>query len=143
MFTIFFVQGHQQFTSISCFSEVQGKYILRWDCHEKRKILKDRYFHQMNNKNTLRNEDYCATCRTLGLISVVMFLFYVGCYFHRLSKPVFFFQSKKTIPLLKKKEKRRQSSLSCTHKKWIMSQEGKGSRVPTPRHVMFVFRERG
>lgn len=24
-----------------------------------------------------------------------------------------------------------------------MSQEGKGSRVPTPRHLMFVFRERG
>ncbi len=77
-----------------------------------------------------------------------VFVFFVLCwlcYFHRLSKPVFFFQSKKKQFLCWKKEKRRRHkcSLSCTHKKWIMSQEGKGSRVPTPRHVMFVFRERG
>lgn len=37
----------------------------------------------------------------------------------------------------KKKEKR---SLCCTHtKKWISSQEGQGSRVPTPRHFNVHF----
>lgn len=102
------------------------------------RILKDIYFHQMNNKNTLRNEDYCATCRTLGLISVVVvfFFFYLcwQCYFIDLSKPVLFLKAK-NISFVEKKEKRRHNcSLSCTHKKWIMSQEGKGSRVPTPRH---------
>lgn len=39
-------------------------------------------------------------------------------------------------------KKKRKCSLSCTHiKKWILSQEGQGSRVPTPRHfnVLFFF----
>lgn len=39
--------------------------------------------------------------------------------------------------LKKRKEK---SSLCCTHtKKWISSQEGQGSRVPTPRHFNVHF----
>lgn len=46
------------------------------------------------------------------------------------------------FPLYKKKEKKKRHncSLSCTHtKKWILSQEGQGSRVPTPRHFNVHF----
>lgn len=62
------------------------------------RIRKDMYFHQMNNKNTLRNEDYCATRRTLGLISVVVcFYFYLcwQCYFIDYQSLYFFFESYK------------------------------------------------
>lgn len=109
-------------------------------CEEK--ILKDIYFHQLNNKNTLQNEDYCATCRTLGLISVVMFVFFLcwQCQVHRISKPVLvFWKAKKKIPFLKKEKRRHNCSLSCTHKKvdHVSGRQGFQSTNSTPFNVCF------
>lgn len=90
---------------------------------------------------------YCATFRTLGSNSVVLFCltFSVSVLmliFMDYLKPVCFMLIIYIFPLYKKKrkEKRHNCSLSCTHTiKWILSQEGQGSRVPTPRHFNVHF----
>lgn len=94
----------------------------------------------------------CATFRTLGLNSVVLFCLtflcsvlmliswtiwslYVLCWSY-IFFPLYKKKQKKKI----RKKKRHNCSLSCTHtKKWILSQEGQGSRVPTPRHFNVHF----
>lgn len=95
----------------------------------------------------------CATFRTLGSNSVVLFCltFFVlslmliswtiwslyVCFF----LIIYIFPLYKKMRKIQEKKKRRHNcSLSCTHtKKWILSQEGQGSRVPTPRHFNVHF----
>lgn len=100
------------------------------------RIRKDMYFHQMNNKNTLRNEDYCAIRRTLGLISVVVCFFYLcwQCYFIDYQS-LYFFLKATNISFVKKR--RHNCSLSCTHKKvdHVSGRQGFQSTNSTPFNV--------
>lgn len=85
-------------------------------------------------------KDHCVTFRALGLDSVVLFCVNIDFCFWTKSEACLFYVDYKYIFLLyKKTEKRYYCSLSCTHKKWILSQEGQGSRVPTPRHFNVRF----
>lgn len=163
MLSFVFLQGHWQFTNTLFFSGVQkkkkkkisnAKELNHGNVGKRRKRKKkDKCFHFWKKKvqhNTSQNEDllcyfqnsgiercclvlFNLLCSVLRLISWTIWSLYVLCWLY-----IFFLYIKTTK---KRKEKKRHNcSLSCTHtKKWILSQEGQGSRVPTPRHFNVHF----
>lgn len=149
-----FLQGHWQFTNILFyfiflfleFKKISNAKELNHGNVGKK--TKDKghmlpFFFKVQH-NTSQNEDllcyfqnsgieqccfvvFNLLCFVLMLISWTIWSLYVLCWLYIFS-------------FIKKKKKRRNCSLSCTHtKKWILSQEGQGSRVPTPRHFNVHF----
>lgn len=114
----------------------QHKRVKPWECLKRKgqmlPIFKcNNWLHRMKiYRATLTNsgiEQCCLVVWPLFRVDVDFMDCLKFCWLNR-----FFF-----LYIKKRKEK---SSLCCTHtKKWISSQEGQGSRVPTPRHFNVHF----
>lgn len=84
-------------------------------------------------------EQCCLVMFNLLYSVLMLFMDYLKPVCFMLIIYIFFLLYKKNR---KEDKKRHNCSLSCTHtKKWILSQEGQGSRVPTPRHFNVHFYE--
>lgn len=91
-----------------------------------------------------QNEDNLCYFKNSGIeqCCLVLFnlLFCVNVDFMDCLKPVCFMLIIYIFPLQKNKRTKKKDIIALAHtKKWILSQEGQGSRVPTPRHFNVHF----